>query len=466
MIDSVSYSFCASKWYNATIWLGHGQTASCHHPPSHQIDAEEVQHNPSAIHNTLHKKKMRKMMLDGERPSECEYCWKIEDMNVDAVSDRVYKTVIYKDQDVNALTEMDWNADVSLKTLEVSFDRTCNFACSYCNPSFSTTWVKDIRQNGPYTGLTTDKRNHFTHDAPYAQPFPNGTPNPYIEAFWKWWPELSQTLQEIRITGGEPLMAVDVWKLFDWFEKNPTSKMRFAINSNLGAKPELIDRLIQKSHSVNDLHIYTSNEAFGAQAEYIRDGLDYGYFRRNIERLATEGNVKQLHMMMTINGLCLFSIVEFLDDVLALKRAHGRSFPTFTMNILRFPTFQSPLVLPMAMREEAADRLEGWLDAVVASGERCGHEQAFILHDHEIAHTKRLVAYLRRVEEPHAQAAPTDRLVEDFKAFYAQYDKRRGKNLYRTFPPALSAWLKGLQEKEVGKEEDIDEWFSVIMGDN
>ena len=26
MIDSVSESYCAAKWYNATIWLGHGQT--------------------------------------------------------------------------------------------------------------------------------------------------------------------------------------------------------------------------------------------------------------------------------------------------------------------------------------------------------------------------------------------------------------------------------------------------------
>ena len=24
MIDSKSESYCASKWYNATIWLGHG----------------------------------------------------------------------------------------------------------------------------------------------------------------------------------------------------------------------------------------------------------------------------------------------------------------------------------------------------------------------------------------------------------------------------------------------------------
>jgi hypothetical protein len=83
MIDPVSESFCAAKWLNATIWLGHGGTTSCHHPPAHNIDIAELKDNPSAIHNTKHKKKMREMMLEGKRPKECEYCWKIEDMGKD-----------------------------------------------------------------------------------------------------------------------------------------------------------------------------------------------------------------------------------------------------------------------------------------------------------------------------------------------------------------------------------------------
>ena len=31
-LDPKSASFCGAKWYNATIWLGSGQTTSCHHP--------------------------------------------------------------------------------------------------------------------------------------------------------------------------------------------------------------------------------------------------------------------------------------------------------------------------------------------------------------------------------------------------------------------------------------------------
>ena len=79
-INSFSPSLCMAKWYNATIWLGSGMTTSCHHPPAHKIDIDEIKLNPSAIHNTQQKKDDRNKMLYGDRPRGCQYCWKIEDM--------------------------------------------------------------------------------------------------------------------------------------------------------------------------------------------------------------------------------------------------------------------------------------------------------------------------------------------------------------------------------------------------
>ena len=67
------------------------------------------------------------MMLEGERPSECEYCWKVEDMGRDNISDRVFKTEIFKDSDIQKSVDMPWDNNVNLKTLEISFDRACNF---------------------------------------------------------------------------------------------------------------------------------------------------------------------------------------------------------------------------------------------------------------------------------------------------------------------------------------------------
>ena len=99
VIDPKSASFCAAKWYNATIWLGSGMTTSCHHPLPHKIDIEEVKKNYKLIHNTPEKKEQRRQMKCGERPKGCEYCWKIEDIGRDSISDRVYKTVLYSDED-------------------------------------------------------------------------------------------------------------------------------------------------------------------------------------------------------------------------------------------------------------------------------------------------------------------------------------------------------------------------------
>ena len=74
VLDKKSTSFCGAKWYNATVWLGNGATTSCHHPPPHKINENDVKKDPSALHNTVYKKLVRKQMQEGVRPKECEYC--------------------------------------------------------------------------------------------------------------------------------------------------------------------------------------------------------------------------------------------------------------------------------------------------------------------------------------------------------------------------------------------------------
>ena len=203
ILDPKSASFCGAKWYNATIWLGSGMTTSCHHPLPHKIDLEAIKTNPSAIHNTVQKKAERKQMQCGDRPKGCEYCWKIEDIDRDNISDRVYKSKIFTNEALDEAHKADPNTDWNLKTLEIAFDRTCNFACTYCNPAFSSTWANNIKQKGPYTGMITDGRNHFTHAHDSAEPYKKDESNPYVEAFYKWWEtDLHKSLDELRITGG------------------------------------------------------------------------------------------------------------------------------------------------------------------------------------------------------------------------------------------------------------------------
>ena len=435
VLDPISASFCGAKWYNATIWLGSGMTTSCHHPPAHHVTVTDVEHNPKALHNTMTKKMDRHLMKQGQRPPGCEYCWKIEDMGRNAVSDRVYKSRIYKIEDLNHAATLPSETDVDLRTLEISFDRTCQFACSYCNSAFSSTWVNDIKRNGPYTGLVSDGRNHFTHAHDASQLYRFGETNPYVEAFFAWWEsDLHRTLDELRITGGEPLMSGYTWKLIDWFRENPgRSHTRLAINSNLGMEFDVIQQMLDRCEGV-ELDLYTSNESIGPHAEYIRDGLDYGQWTHNMERIMRSKRLRGLHVMCTINALCLESLPEFLTYLMLWKKDYGPDFPSFTLNILRFPSFQSPLVLPDGIRMHHRDRLQAWLDRWDCNVN---------LHPHERNHVQRLIDYLDVVKTPHSDAFDMPRLHNDFRQFHQQYDQRRGKDFCSAFPN-LKAWYQSL----------------------
>ena len=432
VLDTISPSFCAAKWYNATIWLGSGQTTSCHHPPAHAIDVNAVATNPAALHNTDQKKADRELMLKGERPAGCEYCWKIEDMGRDAVSDRVYKSKIYPIEALHEARNTLPHEDVNLRTLEIAFDRTCQFACSYCNPAFSTTWVNDIRRNGPYEHLVSDGRNHFTHTHDSSQLYKITESNPYVDAFFAWWEsDLHRSLQELRITGGEPLMSAHTWRLIDWFRDNRhRSQTRLAINSNLGPSTDIY-RLIDSVQGL-PVEIYTSMEAVGKQAEYIRDGLDYPLWRQNVQALLDAGIT--VHVMATINALCLNTLPRLLNELVEWKRTYGRDRMNFTLNILRFPSFQSALVLPDELREQFKQYLAQWL---------VDHRGRNYMHEHEINHTQRLIDYLDVVKTPHSDAFELPKLRNDFRQFYAQYDQRRGKDFSQYFPE-LKTWYENL----------------------
>jgi hypothetical protein len=282
----------------------------------------------------------------------------------------------------------------------------------------------------------SDGRNHFTHTHDSAQLYRFGETNPYTEAFFEWWEtDLHKTLQELRITGGEPLMSGETWKLIDWFKDNKgRSKTRLAINSNLGMDSIKLQEFIEKVADIPHLEIYTSMEAIDGQAEYIRDGLDYSQWMHNVQELLEHDSIKAVHCMCTINALCLNSLDNLLDQLVKLKQVYGRERVSFTLNILRFPSFQSPLVLPEHLLLSYRNRLINWVIA---------HQGQEYMHEHEINHLSRLIDYLNLVDTPHSDTFEMPKLHNDFKQFHTQYDQRRGKDFAATFP-VLKDWYNSL----------------------
>jgi hypothetical protein len=223
-------------------------------------------------------------------------------------------------------------------------------------------------------------------------------------------------------------MSAHTWRLIDWFRDNQgRSKTRLAINSNLGADVD-VERLLGSTQGLS-VEIYTSMESVGTAAEYIRDGLDYAAWQANVVRLLDAGIT--VHCMCTINALCLPNLTDHLNYLLELKQRYGKEKINFTLNILRFPSFQSPLVLSDELRTQYRDQLAQWLhDLEVGSLRKFWH----LVHEHEINHTQRLIDYLDVVKTPHSDAFEMPKLLNDFRQFYDQYDRRRNKNFVEAFP--------------------------------
>ena len=105
-----------------------------------------------------------------------------------------------------------------------------------------------------------------------------------------------------------------------------------------------------------------------------------------------------------------------------------------SINILRFPSFQSALVLPDHLRTHYKDQLADFL---------VRHQGCDYLNESEINQLQRLIDYLDVVKTPHTDAAEQPVLQQDFRQFYTQYDQRRGKDFCKTFP-RLAEWYQSL----------------------
>jgi organic radical activating enzyme len=437
-LDKVGCGFCLAKWTQVTLHLGTGMTHSCHHPSPHKIPLAELKRNPSALHNTQHKKTRRKEMLEGKRPSECNYCWNVEDSS-SSFSDRVFKsTEPWSINDFDKIKDSYWRDDFNPRYVEVSFGNTCNFACAYCGPQYSSKWVEEIEKHG---GYPTEHKFNSIDDikARDQMPYKQTEYNPYIEAFWKWWPDLFPDLHTFRITGGEPLLLKDTFKVLEYIQKHhkQNSKISLAVNTNLGVPDKLLDKFITiakdlcENGKVRELIIFTSVEATGAQAEYSRFGLKYEKFWSNVDKVLSELPKVTVNIMATYNALSVFTYSDLIDRVFEYKKkyANGERYWVSAIQLdtsyLRWPTHLSVKILTDKQKQLIYQSAVKALYYGIKEfrGDNYGFSNVEIqkikrLYDYAIGDTNFNVSKYRK----------------DFVKFVDEYDTRRGTKFLETFP--------------------------------
>jgi len=489
LLNETGCGFCLAKFTQVTMHLGTGLVHSCHHPKPHSIPLTELENNPAALFNTSKLKEARKQMLSGEKPSECDYCWRVE--HNDGPSDRYFKSL-----ENWALSEHDTvlknghEVDYYPTYLEVDFSNVCNFNCIYCGPEYSSVWVEDLKRNGPVKVLENTKKVQWIQGWQDLDSiaYKNREHNPYLDAFWKWFPEAYKRLKFYRITGGEPLLSKETFRSIDWLIQNPNPELDFSINSNMGVPDKLwysfLDKIkvLANGNYVKKFTLFTSVDAWGEKAEYLRPGLDFDLFKKRYEEVLNIGGVRCV-IMCTFNLLSVTSIQQLLEwqselrsrynidrELLQLEKQFdiniGGEMPHtqreklsgnhFSLVGIDIPYLRHPQCLDAQLSDK--NLIEQHLLPAMNSMAKNSGNTIWGIHQgfepYEIEKMKRIVFDVMHFNSTHDDNNSV--VVEGRAKFYDfvnEMDKRHKKNFLDVFPELTSFYEKCKQAKDIILEE-------------
>jgi pyruvate-formate lyase-activating enzyme len=393
--NNTSQTLCLAKFHESTIWLYESKIASCHHTPFLLTGKDSL-----TFYNPEGRRQQQDSMLKGNKPEECNYCWKLEAQDV--VSDREKKSLSFN-KSLTAEQYLDRNYPFKPKALELAFQNTCNLACSYCSPSFSTEWENDIRLKGNYENITTDKKMHYQRGIDHRTPVD-------MTLFWEWFNDIATELESIRITGGEPLLHEDTFSTFaKMIEVN--SNVECVVHTNLCQKPLVIQRFIDNIKKLNNVRINISNESAGEVAEFIRDGMVYTDWLRNLRELAKTNAT--ISVSTTITPISLLSLDQLYLDIIQIRKDTGKKID-ISINFATYPEFQSLAALNSDERAFYLNKYATFFDTVKDS-----------LVDSEHHSIPRFLTMLdpNLTHEDHAAYR------KDSDSFFKQYTIRRNKKI-------------------------------------
>lgn len=443
-VNEVSPSFCLAKWFNVSIHIPTGRTHSCYHPPIHPIPLQEIKIDVSALHNTKHKKEQRKLMLEGKRPDECSFCWQIEDSGTN-LSDRAYRSKdVYSEGIIEEAKQVGFTGNALPRYVEVNFNQACNFKCSYCSPHLSTEWMKEIEREGAY--VLADRWHNDMSWMKQKGMIPNNSPdNPYLLAFWEWLPQIYPTLQTFRMTGGEPLMDKNTFKMFDYVKQHPSKDLHLSITSNCCPPGDQWSKFMTSLNEITDVDaidhfmLYCSLDSWGKQAEYIRTGMDFDVLYKNITDYLANGKKHSLTFIVTFNALSYTGFLLYVQEIHKLRKLYckDRQLIWFDVPMLTTPDWLNPKIIP-----ELVIELEKTVKYMNENKETMfSRFKGF--KDFEISKVQRLIDWIKAPDNYNKELG-----MKNFYLYFTEQDRRRNTNFLEVFPELESFWKECKQRNE------------------
>ena len=224
-------------------------------------------------------KQIKQDMLDNKEVDGCKWCFNkthsLQQTMLD-IMPKIGESTLYNDTE-----------NFSLQYLDARWSNTCNLACVYCSPMYSSLWAQELQQEVRLDRSAKDKLLEYVL-------------------------ENIKTIKHIYMAGGEPLlMKENDLVAAALTEHNPDCKV--VVNTNLTQikSSSLFDNLAK----LKNCNWLVSVEAMGNQYEYIRFPGKWNEFKENLEILKGSVLLDKIgfNMVLTsLNGLEFWDTVDWL----------------------------------------------------------------------------------------------------------------------------------------------------------
>lgn len=413
---------CLLKWNWSTIYFQSGTTASCHRTRKYSIDPN----NFNDFHNLPAKVNARKLMLDGEWPGNgCQYCKTIEDAG--GISDRIFQVQQLTDNQLvpPELYNDNTAVNVSPTILEVYFKNTCNMACVYCGPHFSSKWEDENRKYGsPHNesadtfSITVNQQNvHYKK---------------MVNDLWNFLKinDNAKKIQRYHILGGEPFLLEELDQSIAFWAQHGHPDLQFSIISNLNIPHTLFQKYLKKFELLADkkkiwrLQLTASLDCWGDEQEYIRYGLDLDLWKKNFNLLLNKPWIYP-SINSAISALSIKSLPQLVEQINLWNLNQEdvvEEFRSYSNQILH--SFNTTNAVD-EVYIFSGDVFKTDFDAVIAAMPEETETQ--------IGQKQMMVG----IASKSSQSKNDTEKIKNLKSYLTKLDQRRGTNWQTTFP-----WLK------------------------
>lgn len=307
------------------------------------------------IWNNATMKRIRKQILSGQRPKECEPCFSLEDQGVESLRQRHIAGVIpearinlYPDA-VNKLRE-DFTMPFEIPTMELKLNNLCNLKCRMCHPGDSTSWndwseIKDYyKESGKVIYNLVEEHN--LERKPLLDKFEDN-PN--------WWASLEKNLpyfRRVEFAGGEPLMDPQHYRILDMLAPyGDKIEIKYATNgTTLGIKGGR--NVYEYWPKFKSVAVNVSIDGLGPVYEYIRGNSNWNDVVHNVQEIKKIPNISRVVGAVAVqvsNVLILDKMIEYFLNDLGI---------VFYTNMVKYPDVLSVQVMPPKLKALAIQRLQ------------------------------------------------------------------------------------------------------------